>query len=563
MANTSKATLHVSVHEKPQDDATALPPPDKLQSIPWWKFGGRDQAFVSTRSENSRSSLEISNDARDVEDEVAADDSIVLKPLEKYEPNEKYEGRHRFDPEARWSEAEEKKLVRRVDIKILVWVCVMSFALSLDRGNIVQALSDNMLDDVGMNRDHYSKGVMMFFLAFLVAELPSQLISKKFGPENWIPTVACLQSLINGKTAFYIVRFLLGLLEGEPSWTSALMQTSQQMILYLSYFYKNSELPLRFACFGIAAVGTNIVGSFLAFGILHLRGHGGWAGWRYLFAIEGGMTAVIGIITWLYLPPSPTQTKRYGLKGLLRPKAGWFSEREEIILVTRILRDDPSKASMHNRQGVGFKLLWESFCDYDLWPIYLIALSWTVPMVPTMINLTLSLRSFGFSTFQTNLLTIPSTILFILQILFWTWFSEKYNQRLFVGLACQIWVIPLLIAQIALPAEFSGANWVRFALSSLICAFPDAHPVFVSMTSRNSGSVRTRAVGASVYIIVIQISHIISTQVYRKDDAPLYRVGNKVLLGIAAFNIVLFICAKSYYVWKNRLVPWNLQSPWL
>jgi len=50
----------------------------------------------------------------------------------------------------------------------------------------------------------------------------------------------------------------------------------------------------------------------------------------------------------LYLPPSPTQTKRHGIKGLLRPKQGWFSEREEIIMVTRVLRDDPAKATMHN-----------------------------------------------------------------------------------------------------------------------------------------------------------------------------------------------------------------------
>lgn len=49
-----------------------------------------------------------------------------------------------------------------------------------------------------------------------------------------------------------------------------------------------------------------------------------------------------------YLPPSPTQTKSHGLKGYFRGKNGWFSEREEVIMVTRILRDDPGKSSMHN-----------------------------------------------------------------------------------------------------------------------------------------------------------------------------------------------------------------------
>lgn len=54
------------------------------------------------------------------------------------------------------------------------------------------------------------------------------------------------------------------------------------------------------------------------------------------------------LIIRLYLPPSPTQTKRTGLKGLLRSKDGWFTEREEVVMVTRILRDDPGKATMHN-----------------------------------------------------------------------------------------------------------------------------------------------------------------------------------------------------------------------
>ncbi len=49
-----------------------------------------------------------------------------------------------------------------------------------------------------------------------------------------------------------------------------------------------------------------------------------------------------------YLPPSPTQTKSHGIRGILRGKNGWFSERDEVIMVTRILRDDPGKSTMHN-----------------------------------------------------------------------------------------------------------------------------------------------------------------------------------------------------------------------
>ncbi|KAK3643226.1 hypothetical protein LTR56_010374 [Elasticomyces elasticus] len=64
-----------------------------------------------------------------------------------YKPIDSYEGRHRYDPDFEWTPAEEKRVVRKIDYKICSWVCLMFFALQLDRGNISQALSDNMLDE--------------------------------------------------------------------------------------------------------------------------------------------------------------------------------------------------------------------------------------------------------------------------------------------------------------------------------------------------------------------------------------------------------------------------------
>jgi MFS family permease len=214
--------------------------------------------------------------------------------------------------------------------------------------------------------------------------------------------VASSQSHLSGRSSFFATRALLGLLEGG---------FIPDCVLYLSYFFKGKELPNRLAWFWAACIGTSIVSALLGFGILHLRGRNGWAGWQWLFALEGAFTATIGLVSWFYLPPSPVQTPSW-----FRGKTGWFSEREEIILVTRVIRDDPSKGDMHNRQAITIRKLWRTAMDYDMWPIYLIALVCFMPFAPPTAYLTLTLRNLGFNTFQSNLLTIPSTIGNILQV---------------------------------------------------------------------------------------------------------------------------------------------------
>lgn len=149
---------------------------------------------------------------------------------------------------------------------------------------------------------------------------------------------------------------------------------------------------------------TDIVAPILAFGLLRLRGLHGYEGWRWLFLIEGLLTLTIGLYSWFAMAASPTQTKRWW------NKKGWFTEREETIMVNRILRDDPSKGDMHNRQAVNLKQLWRSVKDYDLWPVYLIGLSMFMPAGPPDSYLTLTLRTLGFSTFDSNLLSIPTQV---------------------------------------------------------------------------------------------------------------------------------------------------------
>lgn len=165
-----------------------------------------------------------------------------------------YECRHIFDADLTWTKEEEKKIVRKLDWRgtldcpmnlgndtnarplVCTWACVMFFSLQIDRGNINQAVSGTFLKDLKINTNgefdpsysqcvahiciDFNLGNTVFLTSFLLAELPSQLISKKVGPDRWIPTqmvlwsiVAMSQAAIKTRGQFLATRSLLGILE--------------------------------------------------------------------------------------------------------------------------------------------------------------------------------------------------------------------------------------------------------------------------------------------------------------------------------------------------------------
>ena len=146
------------------------------------------------------------------------------------------------------------------------------------------------------------------------------------------------------------------------------------------------------------------------------------------------------------------------------------------------------------------------------------------------------------------------------QMLVSTYISEKINQRALHGLIAQFWFLPCVIALALLP---SGASrWASYAVVTVLLSYPNPHPMQVAWASRNSNSVRNRTVSAALYNMAVQISAIISANIYREDDKPEYRRGNRVLIGINVLNIFLYVAVKFYYMWRNkrREEKWDAMS---
>lgn len=87
---------------------------------------------------------------------ASKDTAIVGRDQISLRPHDSYEGAHRWDPSAEWSPDEEAKVVRKADVYLLSWLCLMFFGLQLDRGNIGNALTDGMLKDLGLNSNDYN-----------------------------------------------------------------------------------------------------------------------------------------------------------------------------------------------------------------------------------------------------------------------------------------------------------------------------------------------------------------------------------------------------------------------
>lgn len=140
-------------------------------------------------------------------------------------------------------------------------------------------------------------------------------------------------------------------------------------------------------------------------------------------------------------------------------------------MINRIIREDPSKSGMHNRQPVTPKLLWKSMTDYDLWPIYILGLTFQTPMTTPTQYLTLSLVGLGFDTFKANLLVIPSTVFHMLTMMGMTYLAEVFGELTLTAMMGQIWALPFLVYIYAVDIN-SINKWAAWGLMTALLSYP-------------------------------------------------------------------------------------------
>lgn len=150
---------------------------------------------------------------------------------------------------------------------------------------VANARVEGLATDLHMTGDQYLTGLTLYFIGYVLFEVPCNIILKRTTPRLWLPTltfvwgvVATLNGVVQNLAGFLTIRFFLGVAE------SGLFPG---VVFYLSMWYKRTERTYRIALFFSAAALAGAFGGALAWGIAHMKGVAGLDGWRWIFILVG------------------------------------------------------------------------------------------------------------------------------------------------------------------------------------------------------------------------------------------------------------------------------------
>ncbi|KAG0194659.1 Major facilitator transporter [Apophysomyces sp. BC1034] len=237
----------------------------------------------------------------------------------------------------------EARTYAKVTWRILPFLLLCYVVAYLDRVNVGFAKL-RMSEDLHFSETVYGLGAGLFFVAYFLVEIPSNIILHRVGARAWMARIMISWGVISSAMAFvttpmsfYIMRLLLGLAEAGfyPG-----------VILYLSYWYPSHRRGKIFAMFAMAVPLSGLFGGPLSGLIMHVfEGVGGLASWQWLFLIEGFPSIAVGFAAFFLLTD--------GIH-----KAKWLTPEEKGFLDAEIRADSVHKEEKSLRQVLTYSRVW-------------------------------------------------------------------------------------------------------------------------------------------------------------------------------------------------------------
>ncbi|MFN8007313.1 MAG: MFS transporter [Terriglobia bacterium] len=349
----------------------------------------------------------------------------------------------------------EMSAMRKIRRRVLPFVFTMYITAFLDRANVAFAKLD-MSSQLGFADDVYGFGAGLFFIGYLLLEVPGGLIVQRWGARRWFARIlfswglcSALMGFIHTASQFYVARFILGVAEAGffPG-----------VIVYLNQWFPRQYRGRAMARFIIAIPVSLALGGPVSGLILKLNWFG-LSGWRWVFILEGVPAVALGFITLLYLTDRPEEAR-----WLTNDEKKWISQeleeekkRKSAFAKLTILQ------ALHHRPVIFLALITFSVNiasqGFYLW-------------LPTTVQ-----KASGYPTYLAATISGLPFAMGILSLLFFSWSSDRFQERywhtalpLILGGCCFTltsipsitfgWLLACLCATAFFYNGFSPSYWV-------------------------------------------------------------------------------------------------------
>ena len=302
----------------------------------------------------------------------------------------------------------EKRVVRKMDLRIVPLVTALYVLSFLDRSNIGNARIAGMTKDLHLKGNNYQWLLTIFYITYIIFEFQT-LMWKIVPPHMWLAftvlgwgVIASAQAGTHSWAGMMACRFFLGISEAG---------FGPGIPYLLSFFYLRHEVGVRIAVFLSAAPLATTFSGALAYGIT--SGHSHLANWRLLFLVEGLPTICMVPVAYFFLPDTPDQAR-------------FLTADEKLIAKARGVRQ---VGGVERIGGINWKDVGGALLDAKCWFTAFMYFSCNVGFASLPVFLPTILNDMGFTAINAQGLTAPPFFLSFLVTIFSTWVADRTQQR--------------------------------------------------------------------------------------------------------------------------------------
>ncbi|EOD44167.1 putative allantoate permease protein [Neofusicoccum parvum UCRNP2] len=444
-------------------------------------------------------------------------------------PNQNFQGK--TDDEVKEL---KKRLLRKVDYRVMPMLIVLFLLNILDRNNFTNARLGGLEDDLGLSDHQYNTCLMIMYVGYLLFQFPSNLILSNFPrPGLYLSVAAVLWGAISTCMAAthtfgqaLAVRFFLGFAEA-PFFPGAL--------LMLSSWYAKDELPFRIAILYAGNTISNCFGGLIAAGVLGgMNDAAGIHSWRWLFILEGCFTIGVALLAGLLLPNYPKDVK-------------WLTDEEREYAIWRLSTEVAGQDDGEDDKSVWYGGLL-ALKDPKVYMLILIQFSLNTGMAYTYFFPSI-VKTLGYNKVVTLLLTAPPYAFAFFGSLGNSIHAGKTNERAFHI------AIPMAISMIGnvLCISLTSTGGRYFAMYLMTLGVYSAFNVVYSWVSATIPRPRSkRAAALAMVNIMGNSTHLFTSYLYPDSDKPRYARAGITLALFCGLGGVSAIALRYWLRHENR-----------